>query len=70
MPDLTFLAFENPLGVLGTKIKGVINTETDLDPLAKLKDKDSDASNFRVDNFKKTGKPDKDPHKYTNDILE
>jgi hypothetical protein len=66
MPDLTFLALENPLGILGTKIKGVINTETDLAPLAKLIDKKSDASNFRVDNFKKIGKPDKDIYKYKN----
>lgn len=66
MPDLTFLALENPLGILGTKIKGVINTETDLAPLAKLINKKSDASNFRVDNFIKTGKPDKDEHKYEN----
>jgi hypothetical protein len=39
MPELTFLALENPPGVNGTKIKGLVNTENALLPLQKLDEK-------------------------------
>jgi hypothetical protein len=68
MPDLIFLALENPLGLIGTKIKGaaqggVIDTENDLKPLETLK-AESLAAKFMIADFKKTGK--KDPYKYLN----
>lgn len=64
MPDLTFLALENPLGLLGTKIKGVIQDESNpgLAPLQKLK-KDSLPGDFMVRDFQKANK---DPSKYLN----
>ncbi len=63
MPDLTFLALENPLGLLGTKIKGVIQDELDprLKPIAKL-NQESPAGGLVVRNFQKNGK---DPTKYS-----
>jgi hypothetical protein len=33
MPTLTFLGIENPLGVLGPKIRGVVQDESSLDPI-------------------------------------
>lgn len=61
MADLTFLALENPLGLLGIKIKDVIQDEARLAPLAKLK-KDTLAGDYVVRNFQKGGK---DPSKYS-----
>jgi hypothetical protein len=63
---LTFLALENPLGLLGTKIQGEINAEAQLLPLANLKKKDTDAATFKIGNFTKLGKPEKDQYKYYN----
>jgi hypothetical protein len=60
MADLTFLALENPLGLLGTKIKDVIQDEARLAPLAKLK-KDALPGDYMVHDFQKPGK---DPSKY------
>jgi len=38
MPNLIFLGIENPLGVLGQKIKGVINNEKQLGPIKNVID--------------------------------
>ena len=37
MPTLTFLGIENPLGVLGPKIRGVVQEEGSLDPIKHVK---------------------------------
>jgi hypothetical protein len=60
MADLTFLGLENPLGLLGTKIKDVIQDEARLAPLAKLK-KDALPGDYMVRDLQKAGK---DPSKY------
>ena len=58
--SLTFLGIENPIGVLGPKVKGVVTTAEHLSPIANVKPH-SDASkyattlnpkyNFRADNL-------------------
>jgi hypothetical protein len=50
---LTFLALENPLGLLGTKIQGEINVEAQLKPLEKLKKGNELAATFKIGYFTK-----------------
>lgn len=48
MPDLTFLAIENPLGVLGPKVRGVVTRKQDLDPLKHVSKTTQDASKYAL----------------------
>jgi hypothetical protein len=47
MPSLTFLGIENPLGVLGQKIKGVINNQDQLNPIKNVIDDAFGVSKYR-----------------------
>jgi hypothetical protein len=48
MADVTFLGVENPLGMLGLKIKGVVEKEDALDPLKHVKKETHDVSTYAV----------------------
>jgi hypothetical protein len=48
MALLTFLGIENPLGVLGPKVRGVLNDESDLEPVKNVVKHTWDVSQYAV----------------------
>ena len=46
MASLTFLGIENPLGVLGPKVRGVLNDESDLEPIKNVTKHTWDVSQY------------------------
>jgi len=48
MPSLTFLGIENPLGVLGPKVRGVVANAAQLDPIAHVSKTTADAAKYAV----------------------